>query len=143
MSTELYHRQILDWAAQETPEVENPDGTARIDNPLCGDRVDAFVKLSGQTIEAVGFTVRGCRLCEASAALIARQAVSMDLATWNKTAEEFDLMIRKGTAAPECLLEAEAFLPVHDYKSRHDCPILPAQALTAALADAEKTPEDG
>lgn len=138
MSSELYHRQILEWAAAGSPKVDNPDGTARIDNPLCGDRVDASVRLSGETIEAVGFTVRGCRLCEASASLIAREAVSMDLATWEQTAEAFDAMVRKGTPVPQELPEAEAFLPVHDYKSRHDCPILPAQALSAALATARK-----
>lgn len=133
MSTDLYHQRILELATEGTAELSNPDGVARIDNPLCGDRVDAQVRLDGDAIEAVGFKVRGCRLCEAAAALMAKGLPKMELDDWHSFAQQFEAMVRQGDPAPEALPDAEAFRPVHDYKSRHDCPILPAQAVTAAI----------
>lgn len=138
MSMDLYHRRILELAAEGVVEIDNPDGTARIDNPLCGDRVDAQIRLDGDAIEAVGFKVRGCRLCEAAAALMTKGLPKMDLAEWKAFAEQFEAMVRQGGPTPTTLPNSEAFRPVHDYKSRHDCPILPAHAVTAAIAAAQE-----
>lgn len=139
MSTDLYHQRILELAAEGCSEIEEPHGTARIDNPLCGDRVDAQVRLDERSIQAVGFKVRGCRLCEAAAALMANALPTMDLADWHSFAQQFETMVREGGPAPDHVPGSEAFLPVHDYKSRHDCPILPAHAVTAAIANAKET----
>lgn len=138
MSDALYQKVILELAAEGAKPslLEQPHGSARIDNPLCGDRVDAQVRVRGDVIEAVGFKVRGCRLCEASAALVRRAAPGMQTGAWLALAGEFEAMVRRDTPAPGGLPEARAFAPVHDYKSRHDCPLLPFQALEAALTDA-------
>ncbi len=139
MSADLYHQRILELAAKGSVEIEDPHGTARIDNPLCGDRVDAQVRLDGQAIEAVGFKVRGCRLCEAAAAMMANALPTMELSDWQSFAQEFEAMIREGGPTPIELPDSEAFRPVQEYKSRHDCPILPVHAVTAAIAAARDT----
>ena len=62
---DLYQAGIVDAAraAADYPRLDAPDGTATIDNPLCGDRVTMDVTLDGTVIEAIGQRVRGCLLC--------------------------------------------------------------------------------
>lgn len=55
-----------------------PTETATVDNPLCGDRVTIDVKLAGGKLAAIGHQVRGCLLCEAAAATIARSLRDRD-----------------------------------------------------------------
>lgn len=139
MNDNLYHQQILDLAAEGAIEtiVEKPDGAARIDNPLCGDRVDCQVTMDGTIIRDIGFKVRGCRLCEAAAALVSHTAANMDVADWLVLAAQLEALVRDGADSPKNWPQAAAFGPVHAHKSRHDCPLLPAQALQAAIANAK------
>ena len=72
MSLDLYHRAILETAAAAVGagELASPHGRARIDNPLCGDRIDFDVCMSGTRVSALAHRVRGCLLCEAAASVI-------------------------------------------------------------------------
>ena len=51
------------------------DATARGDNPMCGDRVEVFVRRGADgTIADLGFEARGCAISVASADLMAEVA---------------------------------------------------------------------
>ena len=79
MSQDLYHRAILEAAAAAVGagELSRPHGHARVDNPLCGDRVDFDVSLTGAKVSALAHRVRGCVLCEAAASVIGSSAAGV------------------------------------------------------------------
>lgn len=138
MSAELYHERIVALArdASGARRLEAPDATATVDNPLCGDRVTIDLRVAAGRVSEVGHRVRGCLLCEAAAALIAAAAPG-------RTGEE----ARAGAAAARAVLagdgdppagawsDVSVFRPVRDFRSRHECVLLPFEALDRALRD--------
>ena len=140
MTDELYHQAILELAkqARSTSRLEAPDASATVDNPLCGDRVTLDLTLADGRVGAIGHTVRGCLLAQAAAAVIAARAPGETPAALSGIATRLAQAIRKGPAAGSDLWpELEVFAPVHAHKSRHDCVLLPFEALTQALAEAQ------
>ena len=129
----LYDQAILQKARDATGagRLPEPDGSAMIDNPLCGDRVTIDLTLADGKVATLSHLVRGCVLCEASAALIAEQAVGQAPAALRQAAAGIRPMLREGAAPP--WPELEIFTPVRAVRSRHDCVELPFRALTAAL----------
>jgi nitrogen fixation NifU-like protein len=129
----LYDQAILQKARDATGagRLPEPDGSAMIDNPLCGDRVTIDLTLADGKVATLGHLVRGCVLCEASAALIAEQAIGQAPAALRQAAAAIKPMLREGAAPP--WPELEIFTPVRAVRSRHDCVELPFRALTAAL----------
>ena len=133
--------------------LEAPDATAIVDNPLCGDRVTVDVRRAGRAagaagteaaeaataeIAEIGQVVRGCVLCEAAAAVIVEAGTGADEAELRAASEQVRRMIEDGGSPPEGgWKKAEMFLPVRAHPSRHDCVLLPFQALLRAL-DGEK-----
>ena len=71
MSDELYQTRIVALAKSKTGagKLTAPTRSARRDNPLCGDRVTIDVTLDDTGhIAEIAHQVRGCLLCQASAA---------------------------------------------------------------------------
>jgi nitrogen fixation NifU-like protein len=133
MMDALYDQAILQRAraAFGAGRLASPDGSAMIDNPLCGDRVTIDLTLADGTVATLGHLVRGCVLCEAAAALIAEKAIGQAPAALREIAAGIRPMLREGAAPP--WPELEIFTPVRAVRSRHDCVELPFRALTAAL----------
>ena len=79
---EVYQRAILELARDRTGagRMEAPDGTATVDNPMCGDRVTIDLRLQDGHVTELHHHVRGCLLCEAAAGLLARHAPGADAA---------------------------------------------------------------
>lgn len=120
--------------------LESPDASVTVDNPLCGDRVTIDVKLADGRIADFAQNVRGCLLCEASASLIGCHAVG---ATAEQVAEAQAAM-KNMLRAPEQdgsderpWNEIADFAPVRAIKSRHECVLLPFEALVQALDEAK------
>ena len=144
MSDELYHQAILQLAkrAREARRLETPDASVTLDNPLCGDRVSLDLNLADGRVREVGHKVRGCLLCLAAAAAIAERAPGETPATLRTVANELgDAIARNPDAAGRSWPELAALAPVHVHKSRHDCVLLPFEALIRALDQVE--PERG
>jgi nitrogen fixation NifU-like protein len=129
----LYDQAILQKARDATGagRLPEPHGSAMIDNPLCGDRVTVDLTLVDGKVATLGHLVRGCVLCEASAALIAEKAIGQAPAALRRAAAGIRPMLREGAAPP--WPELEIFTPVRAVRSRHDCVELPFRALAAAL----------
>ena len=133
-----YHAAILAAAhrASGRGRLEPRSASATVDNPLCGDRVTIDVRRDGPAgpVSAIGQVVRGCVLCEAAASLIAEAAVGAADPDLRAAADRIRRMIREDGPPPEdAWRKAEMFLPVRNFKSRHDCVLLPFQALLEAL----------
>ena len=140
VSQDLYHRAILDAAsaAVGAGALTSPHGTARVDNPLCGDRVDFDVCVTGARVSALAHRVRGCLLCEAAASVIGSSAAGVTARNVAGVRDEVAAMLRGGPSHFESPWEAlEMFAPARSFPSRHECVTLAFDALTAALSDAE------
>jgi len=128
---------------QKYPRLSAPDATATVDNPLCGDRVTIDVHIHNELVVAVGQRVRGCLLCEAASTLIAQNAPKSRRAELSGLRERVAEMLNadsdKHAEAQAVALELgwselRLFHPVRPYKSRHECVLLPFEALAKALA---------
>lgn len=136
MSEAIYQEAIktLAQAGHGAGRLEAPDGSARVDTPLCGDRVTVDVRLADGRIAALAHETKGCLLCRAAAAIVALHAGGKGGAEIAATQRELSAMLRAGGPVPAGWEELAAFAPVARHPSRHGCVLLPFQALEAALA---------
>jgi nitrogen fixation NifU-like protein len=136
----LYHDALvrLARAAAEPARLDGADGSARRDNPLCGDEVTIDVRLRAGRIDAVGHRVRGCALCQAATALLSRAAPGREPPEIGEARAGLAAMLRGDRPfAPEGAWEGlSVFVPVAGVPSRHECVLLPFDALGDALAGA-------
>src|SRR4029079_5534357 len=68
----LYQEMILDHyrRPRNKGEIENPDATIVMKNPLCGDEITIQLRYEGDKVEDVGFVGRGCSISQASASMM-------------------------------------------------------------------------
>lgn len=135
MTDQLYQDRIMALAKAKigAGKLNAPTKSVRRDNPLCGDRVTVDVRLDGQgRIAEIAHQVRGCLLCQASASALASVAVGRDAAGID--AVRHDAERAMGREPGEAHEPFSAFTPVSGYKSRHECVLLPFEALKEALS---------
>jgi nitrogen fixation NifU-like protein len=139
MKDDLYQQAILDLARQATGHgrLEAPQVSVKVDNPLCGDRVTLDLDLRDGRVSAIGHQVRGCLLCQAAAAVIGAHAPGQTPAGLRADAQRARRLVVEDIADDGLWPELDAFAPVHRHKSRHECVLLPFEALTRALDQAE------
>ncbi len=104
-------------------EMENPDGTGRVGNPVCGDIMELYIKVKDDVIVDAKFQTFGC------GAAIATSSMVTELVK-GKTLEEA-LKISNKTVA-----EALDGLPAN----KLHCSVLAEEALQAAIEDYKKRP---
>jgi NifU-like protein involved in Fe-S cluster formation len=136
MNAQLYHAALVAKARSGIGKGRLPaaNASARLDNPLCGDRVTLDLQLADGRIVAVGHEVKGCLLCEAAAATIAELAPGNTVAGIQALTDGITAMMKEGTPPPPDFAALGIFTPVHHAKSRRDCVLLPFGALTKALS---------
>ena len=135
MTDQLYQDRIVALAKAKTGagKLPAPTKSARRDNPLCGDRVTIDVKLDGAgKITEIAHQVRGCLLCQASASALASVAVGRNVAGIDKVRQDAERAI--GREEGEAGEPFSAFAPVKAHRSRHECVLLPIDALKDALS---------
>jgi nitrogen fixation NifU-like protein len=138
MSDELYQDAIMAHARapHHAGKLEDAERRATVDNPLCGDRVTVELKLRDGKVEAIGHTVRGCALCQAAASMLADGAIGVDRDVVAAARDAIRAMLRDGAAPPTGRWsEFAAFLPARPARSRHECVLLPFQAIDLAFAE--------
>ncbi len=139
---DLYQEVILDHGRhpRHAQRLAAFDATAKGDNPMCGDRVQVWVKFAPDaTIEDAGFEARGCAISIASADLMAETVKGRSQSDTRALFAAFREMARTGTC-PHCDAALEQSLErlqplsgVHEYPSRVKCATLAWHALIAAL----------
>lgn len=133
---DLYQEVILDHnkRPRNFHAIEQPSHTAEGYNPLCGDRLNLYVKVEGDVITDVGFQGSGCAISKASASL-------MTDAIKGRTVEEaralFSRFHRMVTTPPETAVEDMGKLSVlagvREFPVRVKCASLAWHTLKAAL----------
>lgn len=139
MSDDLYQQAIMERAKGRAGagRLDKPSASVTVDNPLCGDRITLDVALDNGTIKAVGHQVRGCALCQASASVIATVAIGQTPDAANAGRDTLKAVLTGGSAVPPWN-DLGIFAPVQRHKSRHDCVLLPFEALAQALSQAKQ-----
>ncbi len=132
---ELYQQVILDHN-------RNPRNFKRLDaanrkaegnNPLCGDRMQLFVQVDGDTISDIGFQMppgAGCAISKASASLMTEAVKGQKVGDAETMFQAVRDMLAGGANAPGKLA---AFSGVRAFPSRVKCANLAWHALHAAL----------
>jgi nitrogen fixation protein NifU and related proteins len=149
---DLYQEVILDHGRRprHTGRPAAFDATAKGDNPLCGDRIQVFVRYASDgSIAETRFEARGCAISVASADLMAEVVAGRTKADTAALFAAFRELARTG-ACPDCAAELQPALErlaplagVHEYPSRVKCATLPWHALSAALEGHDEASSEG
>jgi nitrogen fixation NifU-like protein len=133
---ELYQKNLMRLAANATgsQKLENPQYTHTLDNPTCGDRITLQVTLQDGRIAEFSQENRACLLCQASASLLAENAIGL-------TPDELQTVIDRikkildgsENSADDPWEKLSYFSPVKEHSSRHICVLLPFNALQDIL----------
>lgn len=141
---ELYQQVILDH--NKTPrnfrEVPDANRTADGHNPLCGDRIRLFVKVTDGVIEDVGFQGQGCAISQASASVMTTVVKGKTVAEAEELFQAFHGMVT-GTAEPDRQVlgtKLVAFSGVKGFPARVKCANLPWHTLHAAVQESASEP---
>lgn len=97
---ELYQELILDHNARPRNFGALSEASHRAEgvNPLCGDHVTVYLRLQGDTIDAVQFDGQGCAISKASASLMTQSLRGKSLAEAERIFGAFHGMV---TADPD------------------------------------------
>lgn len=137
---ELYQETILEHNKnpRNFREIEDADKTALGNNPLCGDALQVFVKMDGDTVGDVAFKGSGCAISKASASMMTQAVKGKTREEADELFDEFHKMV-----TGEMDIETEenqlgklrAFAGVLEFPARVKCASLSWHTLSAALHD--------
>ena len=116
------------------------DGSAKGDNPMCGDRVTVFIRRAGATISQASFEARGCEISLASADLMCDAVAGQAIERVRGLAGEVEAMAQTGQCdvCDAVMIRLQPLAAVHDFPSRVKCVTLPWRALIAAMDGSEE-----
>ena len=104
------------------------------DNPLCGDRLNVYVKVEGGVIRDIGFVGSGCAISTASASLMTEALLGKTEQEADALFERFhDLVAGTGRAARGSLGKLDAFAGVREFPVRVKCATLAWHTVRTAL----------
>ena len=142
---DLYQEVILDHnnKPRNFRKIEGANRTAEGYNPLCGDTVKLYVRMSnGGPIEDLGFQGSGCAISKASASLMTAALKGKSPAEAQDIFKKFHAMV---TSPPGALLDTGGlgklgvFSGVREYPARVKCATLAWHTLKAALEGKAET----
>jgi len=134
----LYQEMILDHyrRPRNKGKLDNPDATAEMRNPLCGDEIDLHVNFSGDALAELKFSGRGCSISLASASMMTQIVEGKSASEVDAIRSRFrELMLGDLTAASDTKLGAlRALSGVSRFPARVKCALLAWNALDSVLA---------
>ena len=131
---DLYQQLILDHCKKPRNfhELSNPTCSAQGYNPLCGDQLNLFLSLDGDTIKDISFVGSGCCISKASASLLTEYAKGKTKAEVQNTFERVHEMVTTGEVKGD-VGKLAVFAGVHKFPARVKCAILAWHAVMSAL----------
>ena len=116
---DLYQEVILEHSRHPAHQhrLDPFDGSAKGDNPMCGDRVEVRIRMAGDKVAEAGFEARGCAISVASADLMSEAVAGRSPTEIRDLAGRFRAMVQSGTC-PDCA-DMSALKPlagVHEFK---------------------------
>ncbi len=139
--SDLYQEVILDHNRRPRNFRELPAASHHAEgyNPLCGDRLDLFLRIDGGVVTDVGFQGSGCAISKASASLMTDSIKGKTVADVRALFDRFHRMVTTPPDRPvEDLGKLSAFSGVREFPVRVKCASLAWHTLKAALEREEK-----
>jgi nitrogen fixation NifU-like protein len=135
----LYQDVILEHnrSPRNFHRMDDADGHAEGRNPLCGDQLTVWLKLSGDRVSDVSFEGSGCAISKASASLMTTAVKGKSRAEVNQLFEQFHEIVT-GRSVPSnesrlALGKLAVFSGISSFPVRVKCATLSWHALKAAL----------
>jgi nitrogen fixation NifU-like protein len=139
---DLYQEVILDHSKRPRNFRELPDASnkAKGHNPLCGDKLDIYVKVEGGVITDVSFQGTGCAISTASASMMTESLKGKTEDELNDLFEHFHNVVtgKQQEGEAEKLGKLTVFAGVQEFPVRVKCATLAWHTLRAALEDKEE-----
>lgn len=132
---DLYQEVILDHNRRPRNRGVLPDATHRAEghNPLCGDRLNVFVRLKGDKIEDLKIEGDGCAISTAAASLMSEAVIGHTLDEAERLFTDFHDLVTGAGEATEQLGALEVLGGVREFPMRVKCATLCWHTLRAAL----------
>jgi len=133
---ELYRDVILDHnkRPRNFGQLEPADSRADGHNPLCGDRLTVFLRMSGDRVEDIRFEGKGCAISTASASMMTEAIKGKDKADIGGLFGKIHaLLTQQDAVADPSLGKLAALSGVREYPARVKCASLCWHTLNAAL----------
>ena len=134
--SDLYQEVILDHNKRPRNFRQLDDASHRAEgyNPLCGDRLNLFVRIDGERIADLGFQGSGCAISKASASLMTDSLKGKTVTEARALFERFHRMVTTPPDKPvEDLGKLSVFSGVREFPVRVKCASLAWHTLKAAL----------
>ena len=138
---ELYREVILDHFRRPRNVGELPDAQIRAEgtNPLCGDEMAFWLKLSEGRIREVRFRGTGCAISQASASMLGEALTGKTLEDAARLIHALKALMQSGTVAPGVELgDLELLSGVRKFPVRVKCAALSWNVVAQGLADYRK-----
>ncbi len=135
---DLYQEVVIDHS-RKPRNFRRPEGANRRAeglNPLCGDQITLYLKLSGDVIEDIGFEGQGCAISKASASLMTTALKNKTKAEAEALFERLHSMISEGPSSkvdPQELGKLAVLSGVWEFPARVKCATLAWHTLRSAL----------
>lgn len=134
---DLYQGIILDHykRPRQYGALANATHAAEGYNPICGDRIEVFLQLSGDQIEAIQFECASCAICKASASIMAETLVGQSISFGESIQESVSRILKTDTETVTYDVQGEvaALSGVRNFPARIKCATLPWHTYQAAL----------
>ena len=134
--TDLYQEVILDHnrRPRNFHALDGATHHAEGFNPLCGDRLQLFLRVAGGVITEVGFQGSGCAISKASASMMTDAVKGRTVAEADALFERFHRMVTTPPDAPvEDMGKLSVLAGVREFPVRVKCASLAWHTLKAAL----------
>jgi nitrogen fixation NifU-like protein len=141
---ELYQEVILDHhrRPRNHRRLEDANRKAEGFNPLCGDKINVYLRIEDGVVRDIGFEGSGCAISTASASMMTEILKGKTEAEAEAFFEMFhDLVTGKSDPDPARLGKLAVFSGVRDYPVRVKCASLAWHTLRAALQGSLETVE--
>lgn len=138
---DLYQQLIIDHNRnpRNFRRLDRANRQAEGNNPLCGDRIQLFLRVEGDVIQEVGFQGSGCAISQAAASMMTQAVSGKPTSEAEALFKAFHAMVTGGSdasAQAKTLGKLAAFAGVRAFPARVKCANLPWHTLRAALAGA-------
>jgi len=140
----LYRQTVLDHSRhpRNFRRIDDCARSAEGHNPLCGDKVTIYLRISGDEISDVSFEGTGCAICIASASILTEATHGKDQQAAERLAQQ--VIQAFGPAQSEADTDSQlgdmaALAGVRAYPSRVKCATLAWHTLRAALHEDSNT----
>ncbi|MDZ7373671.1 MAG: SUF system NifU family Fe-S cluster assembly protein [candidate division KSB1 bacterium] len=134
----LYHEIILDHYKHPRNKGRLPDADLHREgfNPLCGDRIELYLRVVGEKILLARFDGAGCSISQASASMLTEAVKGKSLDELRDLIQAVTRMLRGETDGSDSKLgDLEALQGVSQFPVRVKCALLPWKLLEEILQD--------